>query len=276
MSHYTPERYAHNRDALFSRLMTFLHADERFVAAWLTGSFGRGTEDNLSDFDLRIVVADEYVNTLCRCGPDATTYAVNVTSEERLTLYRQFGEPLVLREAASFPSDGEGGCFNHVVYRETATTIDWVFIPQATARIPSEECHLLFDRVGLLMKPPIVAESLEESIAQVSREIGTFWLMTNIAIKYMLRGNTFALYGFLNTTDLALQEAKRLVAGKPQRYKYDDRAEKIATTSQGHVALVRSMCHEMLGVMEQAAALGAYVPDDPMSVVEVWLSMGKE
>ncbi len=276
MSHYTPEQYAHNRDTLFSRLMTFLHADERFVVAWLTGSFGRGTEDNLSDFDLRIVVADEYVNTLCRCGPDATTYAVNVTSEERLTLYKQFGEPLVLREAATFPSDGKGGCFNHVVYRETATTIDWVFVPQATARIPSEECRLLFDRVGLPMKPPIVAESLEERIAQVSREIGTFWLMTNIAIKYMLRGNTFALYGFLNTTDLALQEAKRLVAGKPQRYKYDDRAEKIATTSQGHIALIRNMCHEMLEVMEQATALGAYVPDDPMSVVEVWLSMGKE
>lgn len=61
---YTPERYAHNRDVLFSRLLTFLQADERFVAAWLTGSFGRGVEDNLSDFDLRIVVADAYVKTL--------------------------------------------------------------------------------------------------------------------------------------------------------------------------------------------------------------------
>lgn len=273
MASYTPEQYAHNRDILFQRVLTFLQTDERFVAAWLTGSFGRGTEDNLSDFDLRIVVAHEYVNTLCRCGADATTYVVDVTSEERRRLYKQFGEPLVLREATTFPSDGEGGCFNHVVYRETATTIDWVFIPQATARIPSEECRLLFDRVSLPMKPPIVAESLEERIAQVLREIGTFWFMTNIAIKYMLRGNTFFLHGFLNTTDLALQEAKRLVAGKPQHYKYDDAVNKIAPTSQAQVTLIRELCHEMLGVMEQAAALGAYVPDDPMSVIEVWLSM---
>ena len=269
------EQYAHNRDALFSRLLTFLQADERFVAAWLTGSFGRGTEDNLSDFDLRIVVADAYVNTLCGCGPDATTYVVNVTSEARLALYKQFGKPLVLREAVSFASDGQGGCFNHVVYRETATTIDWVFIPQASAKIPSEECRLLFDKVGLPMRPPLVAESLEERVAQVSREIGTFWFMTNIAIKYMLRGDTVALYGFLGGTYYMLQEAKRLVAGEPQRYKHGS-IKTLATTPQTQVVLIRNMCHEMLEVMEQAAALGAYVPDDPMSVVEVWMSMVQE
>ena len=267
------EQYAHNRNALFSSLVPFLQADERFVAAWLIGSFGRGLEDNLSDFDLRIVVANAYVNTLCSCGSDATTYTTNGTSEERLTLYKQFGEPLILREATSFASDGEGGCFNHVVYRKTAITIDWVFIPQASARIPSEECRLLFDKVGLPRKPPLVAESLAERVAQVSREIGTFWFMTNIAIKYLLRGNTFAFYGFLNTTDLALQESKRLIAGKPQRFKYEERAESIATTLQGHVAQIRAMCSEMLEVMKQAEAMGAYVPENPMSVTKVWLSM---
>ncbi len=272
----TYEQYARNRNALFSSLVTFLQADERFVAAWLIGSFGRGLEDNLSDFDLRIVVANAYVNTLCSCGPDATTYTTNGTSEERLTLYKQFGEPLILREAVSFASDGEGGCFNHVVYRKTAITIDWVFIPQASARIPSEECRLLFDKVGLSSKPPLVVESLAERIAQVSREIGTFWFMTNIAIKYLLRGNTFAFYGFLNTTQFSLQEAKRLIAGKPQRFKYEEPIESIATTLQGHTALVRAMCSEMLEVMKQAEAMGAYVPENPMSVTEVWLSMIQE
>ena len=52
MSSYTTEQYAHNRDRLFQRILTYLQTDERFVAAWLTGSFGRGEEDNLSDFDL--------------------------------------------------------------------------------------------------------------------------------------------------------------------------------------------------------------------------------
>jgi len=268
---YTPERYAHNRNTLLQRVLTFLQADERFVAAWLTGSFGRGVEDNLSDFDLRVVVADAYVKALCSCGPKATT---RISSEERLTLYKQFGKPLVLREDASFPSDGEGGCFNHVVYRETATTVDWVLIPQATAKIPSEKCRLLFDKVGLPMRPPLVAESLEERITQASNQIGFFWLMTNIGIKYMLRSDTVALYGFLGATYYALQEVKRLVAGEPQRFNHGS-IKTLAITQQAQAELIRQLCNEMLEVMPYATALGAYVPDDPLSVVEVWLSMVK-
>jgi len=272
MQSYTPEQYAHNRDAFLQRVQAFLQNDERFVAAWLTGSFGRGAEDNLSDFDLRVVVADRYVKSLCSCGPNATT---RITSEDRLTLYKQFGEPLVLREDASFPSDGEGGCYNHVMYRETATTVDWVLIPQATAKIPSEECRLLFDKVGLPMKPPPIAESLEDRATQASRDIGFFWLMTAIGIKYMLRGDTVALYGFLGSTYYALQEVKRLAAGEPQRYAHGS-IKTLATTPQAQVALIRQLCAEMLEVMPHIAALGGYVPEDPMSVIEVWLSMAKE
>jgi hypothetical protein len=36
------------------------------------------------------------------------------------------------------------------------------------------------------------------------------------------------------------------------------------------------MCYEMLEVMKQAEAMGAYVPEDPMAVTEVWLSMMQE
>ncbi len=269
MQSYTPEQYAHNRDILLQRIQAFLQADERFVAAWLTGSFGRGEEDDFSDFDLRVVVADSYVKALCSCGQNATT---RITSEDRLTLYKQFGEPLVLREDASFPSDGEGGCYNHVIYRETATTVDWVLIPQVTAKIPSEECYLLFDKLGLPMKPPSVAESLEERITQASRDIGFFWLMTAIGIKYMLRGDTVALYGFLGSTYYALQEVKRLAAGTPQRYQHGS-IKTLATTPQAQVMLIRQLCDKMLEVMPHIADLGGYVPEDPMSVIEVWLSM---
>jgi len=272
MSSYTTEQYAHNRDRLFQHILTYLQADERFVAAWLTGSFGRGEEDNLSDFDLRIVVADAYVQSLCSCGLNPTT---GVSSPDRLALYKQFGEPLVLREDASFDSDGKGGCFNHMIYRETATTVDWVLIPQATAKIPSEECRLLFDKVGLPMKPLAVAESLGERIEQASRDIGFFWLMTAISIKYMLRGDTVALYGFLSATHYTLQEMKRLVAGEPQHFRHGS-IKTFATAQQAQVALIRELCHEMLAVMPRLSDLGAYVPDDPMSVIEVWLSMAKQ
>lgn len=44
---YTPAQYALNRDALLQRSAATLLAAERFVAAWLTGSFGRGEYDCL-------------------------------------------------------------------------------------------------------------------------------------------------------------------------------------------------------------------------------------
>lgn len=47
------------RDALFGRIREELEADERVVAAWLAGSFGRGTEDAWSDLDLHVVVRDD-------------------------------------------------------------------------------------------------------------------------------------------------------------------------------------------------------------------------
>jgi Ni/Fe-hydrogenase subunit HybB-like protein len=117
-----------------------------------------------------------------------------------------------------------------------------------------------------------VPERLEERVVQLSRDIGFFWLMTNIGIKYLLRDETVALYGFLSAIYYTLQEVKRLVAGEPQRYNHGS-IQTLATTPQTQVALVRSLCAEMIAVMEQAAALGAYVPVDPMSVTEIWLSM---
>ena len=122
------------------------------------------------------------------------------------------------------------------------------------------------------MKSLLVAESLEERLTQASRDIGFFWLMTAIGIKYLLRGDTVALYGFLSSTYYALQEVKRLAAGKPQRYAHGS-IKTLATTPQAQVVLIRQLCAEMLEVMSRVAALGSYVPEDPMSVIEVWLSM---
>jgi predicted nucleotidyltransferase len=45
---------------LLQRIVEILKEDERAVGAWLFGSRGRQTSDNLSDTDLWVVVADEY------------------------------------------------------------------------------------------------------------------------------------------------------------------------------------------------------------------------
>ena len=40
--------------------------------------------------------------------------------------------------------------------------------------------------------------------------------------------------------------------------------------------LVRQFCNEMLALMPEVVLLGGSVPDDPMSVIEVWLSMAED
>jgi hypothetical protein len=46
-------------EALISRLTDVLRADDRVRAAWLSGSFGRGTADRFSDVDVLVAVSSE-------------------------------------------------------------------------------------------------------------------------------------------------------------------------------------------------------------------------
>lgn len=194
---YTSVMYRASRDALLQHILAVLSADERFVAAWLTGSLARGEEDDLSDLDLSVVVADPFSEQFCSCSPVAVTCN---TSSERQALYERFGPPLVLREDRSWL--GEGSCFNHVSYRETALVVDWVFI----------------------------------SIL--------YW---------------------------TIQDVKKRIVGESWRYKRIDYP--LVSAMQEQVALVRQFCDEMLALMPDVVRLGGSVPDDPMSVIEVWLSM---
>ena len=260
----TPAMYRANRDALLQHILGVLSADERFVAAWLTGSLARHEEDDFSDLDLSVVVADAYAEQFCSCSPVAIT---GNTSPERQALYEQFGQPLILREDHSWP--GEGTCFNHVSYRETALVVDWVFLTRAKAQRPAQS-RVLFDAIGVPIAPH-AAETLEERRAFASRDVGFFWLMTTVTLKYMLRRDTIAFYGFISALYWAIQDVKKRLVGEDWQYKRADYP--LASTMQEQVALVRQLCNEMLGLMPEVVKLGGSVPDDPMSVIEVWLSM---
>ncbi|GHO62919.1 hypothetical protein KSC_018110 [Ktedonobacter sp. SOSP1-52] len=265
MSSYSRRDYARNRDEHLAQILAFLRNDERFVAAWLTGSIGRNEGDELSDFDLRVVVADAYAEQLCACSPQQVG---TVTSAERLALYKQFGQPLVLCEAPGFPPTG--GCFNHVVYRETAITVDWVLIPQKDAHIPQQECRLLLDKVGLPSALP-VSESTQERLRLASRDVSAFWMMTSISIKYVLRGDLIMGDRFIFGNAYLLQDVKQRVAGETLHWQRMNMP--FATTRAEQVTLIRQLCAEMQEEMRKLVAQGGQVPDDPMSIIEVWLSI---
>lgn len=261
---YSVSQYAANRDKLLQHIIAVLSADERFVAAWLTGSFGRGEQDELSDLDLSVVVADSSTQSFCACSEEAIT---RITSDERLAFYQQFGRPLVLREQRSFEGSG---CFNHVSYREIAAVVDWVFLPQAATRRPTE-CRLLFDRVGIPVAHPATIESVEERAARASSEVGFFWVMMTVALKYLSRRDTVAFYGFVSALYWAIQNVKRHVTGASWKYRRVDFA--LVCTQQEQAVMLRQLCEEMLALMPKVEALGGYVPDNPMQVIDRWLEM---
>src|SRR5688572_18948235 len=93
------------RAALLERMVAVLRTDERFVAAWLTGSLGRGEEDNYSDVDLVVVVAPPHGTALCA----RPWRSAGRTTPERLALIRKLGggaAPVVVHDAHVNAPDG--------------------------------------------------------------------------------------------------------------------------------------------------------------------------
>jgi hypothetical protein len=146
------------RTVLLEQITTTLKNDERFLAAWLAGSFGRGQQNWLSDLDIHIVVAEPCSASLC-----ATPWMSGArTTPERLELFRQFGTPGIIFEAHS--NNQVGGTFTHVVYQETAQNVDWMLIPQSLAH-HEHPSLLLFDKVGIPEPPVKEPESLDQPFA---------------------------------------------------------------------------------------------------------------
>src|SRR5713226_9435450 len=103
-------QHAAKRDEMLSRISAALRVDDRFVAAWLRGSIGRGEDDVFSDLDLDVIVADDYAAELCARPWQVAGY----TSDARLAPFTQFGTPAIIHESQH--NAPTGGSFTVVVY----------------------------------------------------------------------------------------------------------------------------------------------------------------
>jgi predicted nucleotidyltransferase len=253
------------RDQLLEQIVAFLKQDERFVAAWLAGSFGRGEQDEISDLDLHVVVADIYSERLCnRPWPHGAR-----TTEDRLALFRQFGAPSVVYDAHE--NAPEGGTFTYVLYQESALNVDWILLSQATAA-REEQSLLLFDKVGIPMAAPPETVSVEQRGQVAAVQAGLFWVMTPIAIKYMLREEPVVFQDMLETLHGLLREAAGSVAGMALPYQSRALAPLYITQEQRAKA-VRELCDKMLQLMPEIERMGGHVYSAPMAVVDIWLAM---
>src|SRR6185503_9860053 len=152
----TLQSYREQRDSFITKLTETLSKDERFVAAWLTGSFGRKEEDSVSDIDLRLVVSDVDGQSLCMRLEQVSAQ----TSPERYALFSQFGSPALIHENNN--NAPAGGTFTFILYAASAIMVDWTLIPHRNATRPAES-RLLFEKnpIPLTALPEI--EDLEQS-----------------------------------------------------------------------------------------------------------------
>ncbi|MEV5960929.1 nucleotidyltransferase domain-containing protein [Kribbella sp. NPDC051952] len=58
--------------SLIERAKQVLSQDDRVLGVWLVGSYGRGTEDQFSDVDLWVVVAEDAVDGFCDDWPNTS------------------------------------------------------------------------------------------------------------------------------------------------------------------------------------------------------------
>ncbi|HZJ23446.1 MAG TPA: aminoglycoside 6-adenylyltransferase, partial [Anaerolineales bacterium] len=173
------EVYRQNRDALLAKIITELSNDERFVAAWLAGSYGRNDADEVSDLDLRLVVAEPYSEVLCRRHEQVS----HRTTRERFELFSRFGNPALIHENNN--NAPEGGTFTFVLYEGSAVMIDWILMPLSRAK-RMHPSRLLFDKVSIPLSPP-EPEDKEQSRKFVAEQWAFIWMMTAITIKYIIR-----------------------------------------------------------------------------------------
>src|SRR6266446_2434262 len=167
------------RERLLAEITESLRNDERFLAAWLAGSYERGEPTTQSDLDIHAVVADIYSESLC-----ATLWPSGArTTQERLTLFEQFGTPGVIYEDQTDPP--EGGTATTVLY-DSALKVRWMLLPQSTAQRPPQSL-LLFEKSAVSLVPPYVPASLQERLEEAAIHIAFFWLMAPITIKYLIR-----------------------------------------------------------------------------------------
>ena len=165
--------YEAKRTALLERIVEFLKADTRVVAAWLSGSFGRGDAaiDAWSDLDLHIAVEDESLSAFLA---------------NRDTLYRRIGDPLLIQPDMTSNAP-PGGVFQLVIF-SGLIEVDWIVEPASQATRPRETVILFARKTIPIDIPAPMPLAAQRDLA--SDSLIFFWAMAPIAVKYAARGDS--------------------------------------------------------------------------------------
>ena len=261
----TLQSYREQRDTFLAKLSETLSADERFVAAWLTGSLSRDEADFLSDIDLRLVISDQYSASLCARLDQVSAQ----TSPERCAVFSQFGKPALIHENNN--NAPESGTFTFVLYAESAVMIDWVLIPQIKATRPFQS-RLLFEKVAIPIDFPPEPEDLEQSKKSVSEQWAFFWMMTAITIKYIHRDDGVFAAEWIEHLHVIKHEIERRLDRNPSSYIRGSRS-KLQPTREKQLKSLKELCQRMLELNSRVSQFIGSEPVTPTSEIDLLFSL---
>jgi len=247
--HVLLQNYRAERDELLHRIQQVLNNDDRVRAAWLWGSVGRDEADELSDLDVWIVVADEYLDEV---------------AAQRRTYVAQIGAPLVIVDA---PQNAPiNGAYLLAVYASDIGPhqVDWYWQAQSAACVPPD-AHLLLERVTLphsdtgpsfpgTQKPP-----QRSALEQITHTIHFFWAMLPIVAKYIARSPTEKQIELLDLVQHPLTEVQTFLdisASVAQ----DEDIRSVSEPVQ-KLDLLRAYVTKMETMLPSTAAHGVAIPE---------------
>jgi predicted nucleotidyltransferase len=258
------ESYRQQRDLLITRIAETLSKDDRFSAAWLTGSISRDEADSLSDIDLTVVVSDTYSASLCTRLEQVSAN----TSPERYALFSQFGKPALIHENNS--NAPESGTFTFVMYAESALMVDWVLMPQTKATRPHQS-KLLFEKRGIPISPLPELEDLEQSKKSVAEMWAFFWMMTAVTIKYTHRDDSVFVTDWVERLHNLVYEIERRLNREPWQYQRGSRS-RLQPTREKQIESIRELCNRVLELKTKVTEFSGTEPVTPLAEIETLLS----
>lgn len=262
------QAYHQSRENLLSEVITRLSGDERFVAAWLTGSYGRNNADELSDLDITLVVAEPYSGALC----DRPEQVSHRTSEERFALFSQFGVSALIHE--NNHNAPESGTFTLVMYAGSAVTVDWILVPLSKAKRPHES-RLLFDKAGIPIAPPPEPEELEQSKKHVAERWAFFWMMAAITIKYLIRKDHVFVTEWLEYLHGLVQDIERRVRREPWKYTRGSLSQ-LQPTWEQQIDSIRRLCQKLEALAPQVERFSETSLALPLEEIERLIALAHE
>ena len=257
--------YRQSREVLLRQITENLSGDERFVAAWLSGSYGRNEADEVSDLDLSLVVAESQSKVLCNRQEQVS----HQTTTERLEIFRRFGEPALIHENNN--NAPRNGTFTFVLYSGSALMIDWTIVPQRSAE-RSYQSALLFDKGNIPISSAAGPEDLDASKEFVAEQWAFFWMMAAVTIKYIIRSDSVFVAHWLEELHRIHSEIERRIDRRPPRYERGSLSQLQSTPGQ-QIKTIHQLCKRMQILAPRVEQFSGAILALPMAEIESMLAL---